>query len=161
MKKIESPDRFCWLSSPVAEATDGGLRCFIGACWSSTTRKEVGCPQDCCCCHLLATWLGWAGWMTRLEGGSGYCGWWPHSSALLWMLLRSFTVSFLMSGNLSPIIAPSPKLISCRRLYGLLSPAFARGMTTAWFSSVWTGPWPAGWPKSALKLRGACDLLRL
>ena len=41
----------CWLSSPVAEATDGGLRCFIRvsvkvstlegfACWSTTTRRK-------------------------------------------------------------------------------------------------------------------------
>ena len=45
----------CWLSLPVAEATDGGLKSFIGvtvkvsgledpACWSSMTTKEVGCP---------------------------------------------------------------------------------------------------------------------
>ena len=27
------------------------------ACWSSTTRKEVGCPLDCYCCALVATWL--------------------------------------------------------------------------------------------------------
>ena len=43
----------CLLSLPVAEATDGGLKCFIWVnvmvsgvvgpvCWSSTTRKEVG-----------------------------------------------------------------------------------------------------------------------
>ena len=42
---------FCWLSLPVAEATDGGWMCFVGvtvkvsglqgpACWSSTTTKE-------------------------------------------------------------------------------------------------------------------------
>ena len=62
------PDLLCWLSSPVAEATDGGLKCFVGVnenvsglegspCWLSTTKKEVGCPLDCCCCLLLATWL--------------------------------------------------------------------------------------------------------
>ena len=28
--KLESPDMLCWLSSPVAEATDGGLKCFVG-----------------------------------------------------------------------------------------------------------------------------------
>ena len=60
-KKIESSDMLCELSSPVAEATDGGLKCFFGVCvkvngpkdpvcWSSTTMKEVGCP-------LGATWL--------------------------------------------------------------------------------------------------------
>ena len=48
----------CGLFSPVAEATDGGLKCFLGinvnvsglegpACWLSMTRKEVGCPHDC------------------------------------------------------------------------------------------------------------------
>ena len=46
---------WCCLSSNVAEATDGGLKCFVGVsvkvsslegpgCWSSTTTKEVGCP---------------------------------------------------------------------------------------------------------------------
>ena len=29
-KKLESPDLLCALSSPVAEATDGGLKCFVG-----------------------------------------------------------------------------------------------------------------------------------
>ena len=48
------------LSSPVAEATDGRLKCFVGvnvkvsifeglACWSPTTTKEVSCPLGCCC----------------------------------------------------------------------------------------------------------------
>ena len=35
-------------------------------CWSSMTRMEVGCPLDCCCCPLLATWLCGVGWMTWL-----------------------------------------------------------------------------------------------
>ena len=58
----------CTGFSPVAEATDGGLKGFIcvkvnviglegPACWSSMTMKEVGCPLDCCCCPLLATWF--------------------------------------------------------------------------------------------------------
>ena len=139
----------CWLSSPVAEATDGGMKCFVSinvkvsglegpACWSAMTRKEVGCPLDCCCCPLLATWFCWTGWMAwrhlawrhlclwwlsvspgmvkvySLAAGAGCCGcwnvyvclresvccsgcwdWWPHSSGLLWMFLRSFTASFL------------------------------------------------------------------
>ena len=49
---------FCWLSSPVAEATECGSNSFVGvnvkvhglkvpACLSSTTRKELGCPLDC------------------------------------------------------------------------------------------------------------------
>ena len=38
------------------------------ACWSSMTRKEFGCPWDCCCRPLLATWLCLTGWMTWLEG---------------------------------------------------------------------------------------------
>ena len=36
--------------------------------------------------------------------------------------------------NLSPLIPPPPTTGSCRRLYTLLSPAFARGMMTACFS---------------------------
>ena len=66
-KKLESHDMLCELSSPVAKATDGGLKCLIRvsvkvsglegpACWSSTTTKEVGCPLGCCC-TLGATWL--------------------------------------------------------------------------------------------------------
>ena len=58
----------CGLSSPVADAIDGGLNYFVKvnmkvsglegpACWSSTTGKEVSCPLDCCCCSLFATWL--------------------------------------------------------------------------------------------------------
>ena len=58
----------CSHSSPVEEATDGGLKCFTGvnvkvsglegqACWSSATRKEVAYPLDCCFCPLVATWL--------------------------------------------------------------------------------------------------------
>ena len=50
-----------------AEATDDGLKCFVGVsvkisglaglgCWSSTTSKEVGCPLSCFC-PLVATWL--------------------------------------------------------------------------------------------------------
>ena len=57
----------CELSLPVAEATDGGLNCFVvvsmkvsgiegPACWSSTTTKEVSCPLSCCCA-LGAPWL--------------------------------------------------------------------------------------------------------
>ena len=58
---------FCWLSLPVAEATDRVLKCFVGVkvnvsgvegiacCWLSTTMKEVSCPLDCCCCLLLST----------------------------------------------------------------------------------------------------------
>ena len=65
LKKLENPDMFCWLSSPVAEATDGGLKCLKviisglqdPVCWSSTTRKEVGDLLDCCCCPLVATLL--------------------------------------------------------------------------------------------------------
>ena len=68
LKKLESPDRISWISWPVAEATDRGLKCCIGininisdpegpACWSSVTRKYFGCPLDCCCCILLATCL--------------------------------------------------------------------------------------------------------
>ena len=45
LKKLESSDMLCWLSSPVAEVTDGGLKYFVGinvnvsglvgpACWS-------------------------------------------------------------------------------------------------------------------------------
>ena len=67
----------CGLFSPVAEATDGGLKCFLGinvnvsglegpACWLSMTRKEVGCPHDCY--TLVATsvlkipfWWDWVG----------------------------------------------------------------------------------------------------
>ena len=67
-KKFENPDMLCWLSTPVAETTDGGLKCFVGVsvnvsglegkvCGLSTTKKEVNCPLDCCCCPLLATWL--------------------------------------------------------------------------------------------------------
>ena len=64
-----SPDMLCWLSSPVPEATDRGLKCFVcvkvnisglegPACrWSSIIMKEVGCPLECCFCPLLATWL--------------------------------------------------------------------------------------------------------
>ena len=58
-----------WLSSLIAGATNGGLKCFVGVqvnvsglegpacCWPSTTLKEIGCPQDYCCFLLLATWL--------------------------------------------------------------------------------------------------------
>ena len=50
---------------PVAEVTGVGLKCFVSAyvkvsgpaCWSSTTRKEVGCPLVFCCCPLVTTWL--------------------------------------------------------------------------------------------------------
>ena len=28
-KKLESPAMLCWLSSPVAKVTDGGLKCFV------------------------------------------------------------------------------------------------------------------------------------
>ena len=28
-KKLKSPDMLCWLSLPVAEANDEGLKCFI------------------------------------------------------------------------------------------------------------------------------------
>ena len=65
----------CWLSSPVAEATDGKLKCFVGvnvkvsglegpACWLSMTTKEVDCPLVCCFCLLVAT----GAWMTWLAG---------------------------------------------------------------------------------------------
>ena len=68
LKKLESPDMLCWLSLPVAEASDEGLKCFIGVnvnisglegpvCRLSTTTNEVDCPLDCCCCPLLVTWL--------------------------------------------------------------------------------------------------------
>ena len=57
-KKLESPEMLCWLSSLVAEATEGP------ACWSSTNRKEIDCPLVCCCCPLLAT----GGWMTWVAG---------------------------------------------------------------------------------------------
>ena len=52
--KLESPDMLCWLSSPVAEATDGGVKCFVDVkvnlsglkaldhCWSSMTRPLLG-----------------------------------------------------------------------------------------------------------------------
>ena len=99
-RKLESPDMLYWLSSPVAEATDGGLECFVcvkvnvsglegpAYCWSSTTVNEVSCPLDCYCCPLLATWLCLAGRMIWLEGisvsgmvkmyslaaGAGCCG---------------------------------------------------------------------------------------
>ena len=66
-KKLESPDILCLLSSPVAEATYGGLKYFVGVTvkvsglespgsWLSTTMKEVSCPLGCCC-PLVATWL--------------------------------------------------------------------------------------------------------
>ena len=29
-KKLDGPDMLCELSLPVAEATDGALRCFVG-----------------------------------------------------------------------------------------------------------------------------------
>ena len=59
-KKLESLDMFCELSSPVAEATDGGLKCLARfsmkisgpkgpACWSSITTKEIGCTLGFCC----------------------------------------------------------------------------------------------------------------
>ena len=65
-KKLESTDMLCWLSSPVAEATDGGLKCFVSInvnvsdlegsiCGSSMTRNEVGCLLHCYCYSLLAT----------------------------------------------------------------------------------------------------------
>ena len=44
-----------------------------------------------------------------------------------------------MSDSLSPLI-PSP-LTPGRRLYVLLSPAFAQGMMTAWISSVCNDSW--------------------
>ena len=64
---LESVDMLCWLSSPVAEVKDRWLKCFVGvkvhlsglegpACLLSMTRKEAGCPLDCCC-PLLATCL--------------------------------------------------------------------------------------------------------
>ena len=49
----------CWLSLSAAEATGGGMKCFISvkvnisgldegpAFLSSMTRKEVGSPLDC------------------------------------------------------------------------------------------------------------------
>ena len=62
-KKLESLDILCWLSSPLAEATEGGLKCFVNvkvnvsgledSCLSSTTMKEVGFLLDCCCCPVL------------------------------------------------------------------------------------------------------------
>ena len=42
--------------------------------------------------------------------------------------------------SLSPLIPPPLTSGSCRRLYMLLSPAFAQGMKTAWFSFMQTGP---------------------
>ena len=65
-RTFESPDILCRLSLPVTEATDGGLKCFVSvkvnisglegpACWLSMTRKEFGCPLDCCGFPLLAT----------------------------------------------------------------------------------------------------------
>ena len=68
----------CKLSSLVTEATNNGLKCFVGfnvkvnglegpTCWSSTITKEPGCPLGCCC-TLGATWLCGAGWMTWLAG---------------------------------------------------------------------------------------------
>ena len=67
---------FCYLSLPVEEATDGGLKYFVDvnvnasglegpAYWTSRTTKEVGCPLDCCCCLCLppgsAEQVGWPG----------------------------------------------------------------------------------------------------
>ena len=57
-KELESPDMLCWLSLPVAEANDGGLKCFVAVnmnvsglegptCGSSMTTKKVGCELDC------------------------------------------------------------------------------------------------------------------
>ena len=43
---------------------------------------------------------------------------------------------FLMSESLSPLIPPPLTPGSCRRLYMLLSPAFERGMMTAFSSSM-------------------------
>ena len=62
----KSPGVLCWLSVPLAEATDSGLTCFVGVSvkvsgvegpgCSSTTTKKVGCPLGCCC-SVIATWL--------------------------------------------------------------------------------------------------------
>ena len=53
-----------------------------------------------------------------------------------------------MSESLSPLIPPPPTPGSCRRLYVVFSPEW-------WHhgSHLWTGPWPTGLPKRALKLR--------
>ena len=59
----------CSLSLPVAEATDGGLKCFVGvnvklsglkgpAFWTPMTKKEASCHRVCCCCLLLASGIG-------------------------------------------------------------------------------------------------------
>ena len=74
-----------WLSSPVAEVTDGGLKCFIVVsvkvrgleglgCWSSTTIEEVGCPLGRCCplaatCHGVSEICK----MYSLAAGAGCC----------------------------------------------------------------------------------------
>ena len=68
-----------------------GKKCFIRVnvkisnlegppCWLSTTRKEVGCSLDCCCCPL-----GWTTWLVGIQvsgvvkmysfaAGAGCCG---------------------------------------------------------------------------------------
>ena len=68
----------------MAEATDGGLNCFVRAsvkvsglkgpaCWSSTARKEVGCPLGCYCLWLLLGSAEQFGWTDLLASESLGC----------------------------------------------------------------------------------------
>ena len=131
-RSLKVLDMLCWLSSSVAEANDKWLKCFVGinvkvsglegpAFWVSTTRKEVSCPQDCCCCPLVVTWLCWVDWMTWLAGirvsgnvkiytlaaGAHCCGCWNVCGTKLKLYLSFVKVSVaVVAGTDDSVLLP-------------------------------------------------------
>ena len=83
--KLESSDMVFWLSSPVAEATDGGFKCFIGV-----EVNVSGLVGPACC------------WLSMKEGS-----WLPSG-----LLLLSFADHLAMLSGLDDYVSGLPKLYS-------------------------------------------------